>query len=278
MENNRNYIVYIITCNNDNYTYIGITCQAPELRLQQHRKSKARIGNYIRKYKDEKMNILYSNLSKEDAYQKEFELVPKTQKLREENNFLNLVQGGKIIERQTTEEAKKRKSEKISETILRKFREDTKYKNRVLEGMISRYKKIENRKPFELIDANGKIWTHVSCSLAELCREHGIAATNMSKLLKEKIFYLKGFRLKKYENYKPIPDIEFCLCSPSGGVFCGENLQKFCKENNLCYTYVRRMVKGSRGEGSPIYKRYKSHKGWSVFSRDSNSGGKPAEV
>jgi len=132
VENNRNYIVYIITCNNDNYTYIGITCQAPELRLQQHRKSKARIGNYIRKY--------------------------------------------------------------------------------------------------------------------------------------------------KYENYKPIPDIEFCLCSPSGEIFCGENLQKFCKENNLCYTYVRRMVKGSRGEGNPIYKRYKSRKGWSVFSRDSNSGGKSAEV
>jgi hypothetical protein len=266
MKNDKTYIVYIITCNNDEYRYIGITCQTLERRFDQHKRSKARIGNYIRKYKDAKINILYSNLSKEEAYQKEYDLVPKTQELREQNNFLNLVQGGKIIERVLSEDVEERKRKKISDTIKKKLSEDIEYRTKIVEKITSWNKRIEARKQFELVDINGKIWTHNDCSLAELCYRHNIAQTNMSKLLQEKIFYLKGFRLKKYENYIPIQDTEFCLKSPTGEIIYGKNLQKFCRENDLCYTYVRRMIKGSKGEGNQIYKNYKSHKGWTVFS------------
>lgn len=53
---------------------------------------------------------------------------------------------------------------------------------------------------------------------------------------------------------KPKPHLckQFQIINPEGKVIDGVGIKKFCKENNLSYGYIRKVLKGTQSH----------HKGW----------------
>lgn len=92
------YIVYCHTLIEDNRRYIGITCMKPSLRWRkkgQRYKSNRYFYNAIQKYgwNNFKHEILYEELSKEEAKEKEIELIKKYNTQDDKYGF-NLTAGG----------------------------------------------------------------------------------------------------------------------------------------------------------------------------------------
>ena len=113
---NNNYCVYIHT-SPSNKRYIGITSQKPERRWRKNGigyKNHVFFWNAIQKYGWEnfKHEILYTNLTKEEAEQKEIELIAYYKSNQSEYGY-NLSSGGESGSKgyKHTEEVKKRMSE-----------------------------------------------------------------------------------------------------------------------------------------------------------------------
>jgi hypothetical protein len=119
-------------------------------------------------------------------------------------------------------------------------------------------------KEYELIGPDERIYTHEEMSLMQLAKLFKITARCMYSVVSEKIKWYKGFRLLKNKDYCPTLTMDYCLIHEDGTIVSGNNVEKFCKENKLSSTYIRRMIKGAYGKGPKHYKRYVSHKGWKV--------------
>ena len=95
---NKKYIVYE-HISPSNKRYIGITCQTPEQRWRNGEgyKGSTAFYNAIKKYKWENFqhNILYVDLTSEEAMQKEKELILKYQTTNKKYGY-NILSGGEL--------------------------------------------------------------------------------------------------------------------------------------------------------------------------------------
>lgn len=106
----KNFIVYIHIFPNKK-VYIGITCQKPNERWRNgkgYKKSQIKIRNAIKKYGWENIEhkILYIGLSKEEAEQKEIELIGFYKSNQKEYGY-NIENGGNCIGTHSKETLKK---------------------------------------------------------------------------------------------------------------------------------------------------------------------------
>jgi len=289
-KNAKNHVVYEIKRpveTNDLRKYIGVSHYnenySPSDRFYQHSKSSHYVGNFIRKYSDATMHIIFSNLTMEEAYNLERELVPDLHTERIELNLLNETGGGKENPSYYKFSVEKQKeiSENTSKSLLKFYENELNRKKRSQEMLDFHernpnarikqseakqkyFSNIKNRKPYEVLSPDNIIYTEKDFTLNQLCIKFNLTATNLSRVLNGKLLSLKGWRLPSNKDYVPNIFMKFKLKSPTGETFEGENLSAFCKIHGLYSLYVGRMIKGRRGIGPKIYKRYKSHRGWTV--------------
>ena len=70
--------------------------------------------------------------------------------------------------------------------------------------------------------------------------------------------------IKKYQNYWKSLEKEYSLIAPTGEIFIGQNLAKFCSEQNLNYGH---MVQVNLGKVKS-YKKWRSTKPWIKTTKD----------
>lgn len=221
------YTVYQHKNKINNKVYIGITSRSPKERWGKNGNnysSSPYFYNAIKKYGWDNFehNILYSNLSKEEACKKEQELIKFYNATNRKYGY-NSTTGGEIFK--MNEEVRQKiskklmgnknglghkcseeKKKKISDTQKgRVFTEE--HKKHLSEAAKSRHvpcsenkkkklsKNYPNKKPIYCLELN-KVFE----SVQECSRELGIPATNISKLCKGRGKTLKGYHLTYYND------------------------------------------------------------------------------
>ena len=205
--------------------YIGITMQKPEQRWRHGEgyKSSPHFYAAIQKYGWDNFehNILFQNLTKEDACQKEQELIIKFNSINREYGY-NSTSGGDVfimndetkqkisqvmmgnknnLGHPCSEEKKKKISEaqkgkKLTEEHKQKLSEAAKKRHTPCsEQAKENIRKASHKKPVYCEELN-KIFE----SVQECSRQLGIPATNISKLCKGRGKTLKGYHLKYYDD------------------------------------------------------------------------------
>lgn len=205
--------------------YIGITMQKPEQRWRHGEgyKSSPHFYAAIQKYGWDNFehNILFQNLTKEDACQKEQELIIKFNSMNRKYGY-NSTSGGDIfiMNDETKQKISKammgnknglghpcseEKKKKISETQKgRKLTEE--HKQKLSEAAKKRHTPCSEQAKENIRKASHK--KSVYCeelnkifeSVQECSRQLGIPATNISKLCKGRGKTLKGYHLKYYDD------------------------------------------------------------------------------
>ncbi len=219
------YIVYQHKNKINGKIYIGITMQKPEQRWRHGEgyKSSPHFYAAIQKYGWDNFehNILFQNLTKEDACQKEQELIIKFNSMNREYGY-NSTSGGDIfimnnetkqkisqammgnkngLGHPCSEEKKKKISEaqkgkKLTEEHKQKLSEAAKKRHTPCsEQTKENIRKASHKKPVYCEELN-KIFE----SVQECSRQLGIPATNISKLCKGRGKTLKGNHLKYYDD------------------------------------------------------------------------------
>ena len=159
MENN--YIVYIHIFPN-NKVYIGITCKTPKQRWKNGKSytNNKYMNNAIKKYGWESIEhkILYKNLTKEAAEQKEIELIAKYDSTNQSKGY-NIDKGGNH-QGKTSDITR----ERLSKSHLgHKLKDETKEKiKQTLKG--TRHgNSILRMKPIDVYDENNNFIKHYDC-------------------------------------------------------------------------------------------------------------------
>ena len=205
--------------------YIGITMQTPEQRWRHGEgyKSSPHFYAAIQKYGWDNFehNILFQNLTKEEACKKEQELIAKYNSMNREYGY-NSMSGGDIFV--MNEETKQKISQSLmgnknglghpcSEEKKKKISEAQKgrrlteeHKQKLSEAAKKRHtpcseqakeniRKASHKKPVYCEELN-KVFE----SVQECSRQLGIPATNISKLCNGRGKTLKGYHLKYYDD------------------------------------------------------------------------------
>lgn len=205
--------------------YIGITMQTPEQRWRHGEgyKSSPHFYTAIQKYGWDNFehNILFQNLTKEEACKKEQELIAKYNSMNREYGY-NSTSGGDIFV--MNEETKQKISQSLmgnknglghpcSEEKKKKISEAQKgkhlteeHKQKLSEAAKKRHtpcseqakeniRKASHKKPVYCEELN-KVFE----SVQECSRQLGIPATNISKLCNGRGKTLKGYHLKYYDD------------------------------------------------------------------------------
>lgn len=221
------YIVYQHRNKINNKVYIGITSRTPQERWGNqgcNYKSSPYFYNSIQKYGWDNFehNILYTNLTKEEACKKEQELIKQFNSMNREFGY-NSTSGGEvfIMNDETKQKISKalrgnknnlghpcseEKKRKISEAQKgRKFTEE--HRRKLSEAAKKRHipcseekkKKLSqnypNKKPVYCLELDT-----IFESVQECSRQLGIPATNISKLCKGRGKTLKGYHLSYYND------------------------------------------------------------------------------
>lgn len=105
-------------------------------------------------------------------------------------------------------------------------------------------------KVFELVDDKGNL-IKIS-NLKEFCNIHKLEKGSLYKLLNGKMLYYKGFRLPHRKNEHISNAVKFELLSPDNKLVKGINLSRFCKDNNLVYNCIHKVLSGELW----------THRGW----------------
>ena len=205
--------------------YIGITMQTPEQRWRHGEgyKSSPHFYAAIQKYGWDNFehNILFQNLTKEEACKKEQELIAKYNSMNREYGY-NSTSGGDIfvMNKETkqkisqslmgnknglghpcSEEKKKKISEaqkgrRLTEEHKQKLSEAAKKRHTPCsEQAKENIRKASHKKPVYCEELN-KVFE----SVQECSRQLGIPATNISKLCNGRGKTLKGYHLKYYDD------------------------------------------------------------------------------
>lgn len=221
------YTVYQHKNKINNKVYIGITSCAPELRWGtngQKYKSSPYFYNAIQKYGWDNFehNILFTNLTKEEACLKEQELIQSFQSNNREYSY-NSTSGGEIFEmnKETKEKlaismagnknglghpCSQEKRQKISNAQKgRQFTEE--HKSKLSISAQQRHVPCSNEKR-KTLSMNYPHKKKVYCeelnivynSVQECARALNISATNISKLCSGRGKTLKGYHLKYYND------------------------------------------------------------------------------
>lgn len=205
--------------------YIGITMQTPEQRWRHGEgyKSSPHFYAAIQKYgwNNFEHNILFQNLTKEEACKKEQELIAKYNSMNREYGY-NSMSGGDIfvmneetkqkisqslmgnkngLGHPCSEEKKKKISEaqkgrRLTEEHKQKLSEAAKKRHTLCsEQAKENIQKASHKKPVYCEELN-KVFE----SVQECSRQLGIPATNISKLCNGRGKTLKGYHLKYYDD------------------------------------------------------------------------------
>lgn len=136
---NRNFSVYIHTNLINNKKYVGITCQEPEYRWRNGKgyNHNSYFTNAIQKYgwDNFKHEILYTNLGRDEAIQKEEELILKYHTTQRDYGY-NITSGGAYYGCHT-EESKKKMSETRKKNITDEHRQMAR------DRLLSRFESLE---------------------------------------------------------------------------------------------------------------------------------------
>lgn len=208
------YVVYCHTNKLDNKRYVGITKQKPEKRWRNGEgyKSNEYFYNAIKKYGWEEFShdILFTNLSKEDAEKKEIELIAKwnlTNKdegyniesggnLGKEVNYITKIKLSEITKAQMTDSAR----EHLRQCAVKQFATKghpclgkiytEEHKHNISEG--------HNHHKIKICqyDTCGNL-LNIYDSLHDMERKTGFARSYVSNYIKGKTDYCYGFVWKK---------------------------------------------------------------------------------
>ena len=164
--------------------YYGVThysnINSPKKRFTSHRNSKYYLNNFLRKYPDAKMLILFKNLTKQQAYELEASLVPDDWRERERRFLLNECGGG--YSPPAFNELSKEKQEKV-----RSIRStNAKLKSNLKKGI-----EHSKSKPHRLISPEGKLFEGICVNL--LCKEKGLSHPSIYRVLSGKKRSYKGW-------------------------------------------------------------------------------------
>lgn len=221
------YTVYQHKNKINNKVYIGITSQIPERRWGSNGcnyKSSPHFYSAIQKYGWDNFehNILFTNLTKEEACLKEQELIQKFNAMNREYGY-NSTSGGEVfsMNKETKEKishalmgnknglghaCSEEKKKKISNAQKgRKFTDEHKQKlsiaaqNRHVPCSEEKKKKLSQNYPNKRKVYCEELNT-VYESVQECSRQLGIPATNISKLCNGRGKTLKGYHLKYYDD------------------------------------------------------------------------------
>lgn len=141
----RNYVVYIHTCNDNGKKYIGITGQNPPSKRWYCGTGSYNHNDYFckairkHKWKNFKHDIVLQNLTKEEAEMFEIEMIKYHKTINRKYGY-NISNGGESLGKHTEEskrkmsETKKSKHYKISEETREKYRKNSSGKNNPMYG------------------------------------------------------------------------------------------------------------------------------------------------
>ena len=219
------YIVYQHKNKINGKVYIGITMQDPERRWRygEGYKSSPHFYTAIQKYGWDNFehNILFENLTKEEACQKEQELITEFNSMNRKYGY-NSTSGGDVftmndetkqkisqammgnkngLGHPCSEEKKKKiskaqKGKKLTEEHKQKLSEAAKKRHTPCsEKAKENIRKASHKKPVYCEELN-----QVFESVQECSRQLGIPATNISKLCNGRGKTLKGYHLKYYDD------------------------------------------------------------------------------
>lgn len=215
----RNYKVYIHRNKTNNKVYIGITSQKPEERWKN---GHAYSGNKyftsaIKKYgwNNFEHEILFDNLNKDEAEQKEIELIAKYNSTNREFGY-NIQNGGSSVGRFTDET-----KEKIRQATLKQFAT----KGNPMKGKtVSEYSKERNmlsqpnRKPVEQVDLKTGEVINEFPTISKAAKYTGCCVTNISRTCNGEYSQTHGYgwRFKdnpieyvpKNKNWHPVAQID----------------------------------------------------------------------
>lgn len=118
----------------------------------------------------------------------------------------------------------------------------TRTKQEVQERKMTKFK----NKTFKLLDKKGEL-VEVN-GIMKFAEDNDLEMGSFYKLLNGDMLHYKGFRLPHRENEWPDRFVKFELISPNGEIFKGQNLQKFCIENNLSYAEIGKVLRKERLE------------------------------
>lgn len=184
------YCVYKICrtlIGNDLRHYIGVTHYSnrnnPNKRFKCHKKTNSAIGNFIKKYNDCEMIILFDNLTKKEALEIERNLVPESHEERKKLFLLNETGGGgypPTFKELTPIQQQKLKS-KRSEIQKQKWKTE-KFRKKFLE---------KNLKFYKFISPNGEIFE--GKGIFDFCKLHNLDYICMGRVLSGERKHHKGW-------------------------------------------------------------------------------------
>jgi group I intron endonuclease len=122
----------------------------------------------------------------------------------------------------------------------------------------------KNSRPFKVIDPQGNLVE--GPNLTEYCRQNKLNPPLLCAVIRGRRKNHKGYtsvdRPDLTEKIKKLGNLSFTyfeLISPTGELFTGVNLRKFCREHGLVYSHIDQMVNGHRN-ARKHYKRWTVNK------------------
>lgn len=187
--NDASFFVYVIKrpeISNDPRKYYGVSHYgkraSPKHRLAAHRKSNSYIGRFVRSHQDVFIRVIYDNLTKEQAFALEAQMVPESSVERRLLNLINEQGGG--LHPPSFDELSEEQQTKLKQTRSKIGKERAHLIKRGIESPFA--------KPYRLISPEGKIFEGVCVNL--LCKEKGLSHPSIYRVLNGKINHYRGWR------------------------------------------------------------------------------------
>lgn len=105
----------------------------------------------------------------------------------------------------------------------------------------------------ELISPDGIPKRFLSIRKSKFAKENGLLVNSLSALLRKTIDYHRGW--KRHDSRVANRGKRFKLLNPNGDIINGENICKFCQDNNLSKSAIHSVING----------RTESYKGWKNY-------------